>query len=169
MRKIKQIVPRGVLKQLFYAFIYSKFTYAITCYGSAYLNQLQRLKSLIKRALKLVLNRSSITPEICKNERIFDYDMAYEYFTCINMYRILCLNSHSFLANKVLSYQTNHPHETRSVLNQELTLPFTRLNKCQKSFLYKGINFWNELPPRIRNVHEDLNSFKKQLKEHLLT
>ena len=169
IRKIKRIVPRGVLKQLFYAFIYSKFTYAIICYGSAYLNQLQRLKSLIKRALKLILNRSPITPVICKNEGIFDYDMAYEYFMCINMYRILCLNSHNFLENRVLSYQTNHPHETRSVLNQELTLPFTRLNKRQNSFLYKGLDLWNDLPLRIRSVHEDLTSFKKLLKDHLLT
>ena len=169
MRKIKPTVPRAVLRQLFYSLIYSKFTYAITCYGSAYQNQIQRVKNLVNRALKLVLNRPSLTPDLCRNERIFDFDMAYQYFCSINMYRILCLNSHNFLANKVLSYQTHHSHETRSVINQTLTLPFYRLSKCQRSFLYQGIKLWNELPPRIRNVEDDLISFKKLLKEHLLS
>ena len=95
-----------VLKQLFYAFIYSRFTYGIICYGSAYQNQIQRVKNLIRRALKLVLNCDTLTPEICKTERLFDFDTAYKYFCSINMYRIIQLNNHDFLATKILSYQT---------------------------------------------------------------
>ena len=78
LRKMKQIVPRNVIKQLFYAIIYSKFTYGITCYGSAYQNQIQRLKNLTRRALKLVINSETLTPEIRKKEGLFDYKMAYE-------------------------------------------------------------------------------------------
>ena len=126
MRKVKQFIPRSVLKQLYYAFIYSKFTYAITCYGSAYQNQTQRVKNLVDRALKLTLNRSTLAPEICKNERIFNFDMAYRFNCGINMYRILCLGNHNFLATKVLSYQTNHPHGTRSVSNQTFKSFFTQ-------------------------------------------
>ena len=111
--------------------------------GSAYQNQTQRIKNLINRALKLVVNRDILTPEICKNERLFDFDMAYEYFCSINMYRIIQLDNHEFLATKLQSYQTNHPHETRSVQNQELNLPLFRLSKCQRSFLYNGIKIWN--------------------------
>ena len=139
LRKMKHIVPRNVLKQLFYAFIYSRFTYGITCYGSAYQNQTQRIKNLIKKALKLVVNRDIITPEICKNERLFDFDMAYDYFCSINMYRIIKLNSHEYLAAKIQSWQTSHSHVTRSVQNQELKLPLFKLSKCQQSFLYKGL------------------------------
>ena len=169
LRKMKQIVPRNVLKQLFYAIIYSKLTYGIICYGSAYQNQIQRVKNLTRRALKLVINSETLTPEICKNERLFDYDMAYEYFCSINMYRIIQLNHHEFLANKLLSYQTNHTYETRSVQNQSLTLPLYRLSKCQRSFLYNGTKIWNLLPLNIRTVQDDLNSFKKLLKNHLLS
>ena len=169
IRKIKPTIPRAVLRQLFYSLIYSKFTYAITCYGSAYQNQIQRVKSLVNRALKLVLNRPSVTSELCRNERIFDFDMAYKYFCSINMYRILCLDNHNFLANKVLSYQTHHSYETRSVINETLTLPFFRRSKCKRSFLYNGINIWNELPLRLKTVQDDLNSFKKLLKDHILS
>ena len=169
LRKMKQTVPRSVLKQLFFSFIYSRVTYGITCYGSAYQNQIQRIKNLIRRALKLVVNRETLTPEICKNERLFDFDMAYEYFCGVNMYRIIQLNNHEFLAAKLLSYQNSHSHETRSVQNQNLNLPLFRKSKCQRSFLYNGIKIWNTLPLNIRTVQEDLNSFKKLLKNHLLS
>ena len=169
LRKMKHIVPRNILKQLFYSIVYSKFTYGITCYGSAYQNQIQRVKNLVKKAIKLILNRDTLTSEICKKERLFDFDMAYKYFCCINMYRILKLNNHNYLASKVLSYQTHHLHETRSVHNQNLNLPLFTLTKCQNSFLYKGIKEWNLLPPHIKNVQDDLNSFKKLLKNHILS
>ena len=169
LRKMKQIVPRHVLKQIFYAIIYSKFTYGITCYGSAYQNQIQRIKNLTRRAIKLVVNSDTLTPEICKNERIFDFDMAYSYFCSINMYRIIKLNSHDFLAAKLQSYQTNHSHETRLVQNQNLNLPLFRLTKCQRSFLYNGIGIWNALPLNVKNVQADIKTFKKLLKNHLLS
>ena len=161
LRKMKHIVPRNVLKNLFYAFIYSRFTYGITCYGSVYQNQIQRIKILVNRALKLVVNRHTLTPGICKNEGLFDFDMAYRYFCSINMYRIIQLNNHEFLADKILSYQNNHSHETRSVQNQNLNLPLFRKSKCQRSFLYNGINIWNTLPLNIRIVQDDLTIFKK--------
>ena len=169
LRKMKHTVPRNVLKQLFYAFIYSRFTYGITCYGSAYQNQIKRIKNLINRALKIVVNSDTLTPEICKNERLFDFDLAYKYFCSINMYRIIQLNHHEYLATKLQSYQTNHSHRTRSVLNQNLNLPLFTLTKCQRSFLYNGIKIWNSLPLDIRTIDDDLNSFKRLLKNHLLS
>ena len=120
---------------------------------------------MIKKALKSVVNRDIITPEICKNERLFDFDMAYDYFCSINMYRIIKLNSHEYLAAKIQSWQTSHSHVTRSVQNQELKLPLFKLSKCQQSFLYKGLKTWNLLPPNIRNIENDLNSFKRDLKK----
>ena len=164
-----KIVPPRVLKQLFYSFIHPKYTYGITCYGSAYQNQTQRVKNLVRRALKIVMNSDTLTPENCKQAGLFDFDTAYKYFCSINMYRIIQLNYHTFLANKVLSYQTNHLHETRFAYNENLNLPFFTLTKCQRSFLYNGIKIWNSLPLHLKTLQDDLNSFKKMLKNHLLS
>ena len=157
------------MKQLFYTLIYSIFTYGIICYGSAYQNQIQRVKNLINRAIKLVLNCDTLTSEICKRELLFDFDMAYQYFCSINMYRILQLNNHQFLATKIYSYQTVHSYETRSVHNQNLNLPLFTLTKCQNSFLYNGLKIWNSLPLEIRIIQFDLYSFKKVFKNHILS
>ena len=100
MRKLKLFIPRDILKQLFYTFIYSKFTYGIVCYGSAYQNQIQRVKRAINRSLKLVFNTNALSSELLKSQNILDFDMAYKYFCTIKMYKILCLNNHESLAIK---------------------------------------------------------------------
>ena len=169
MRRLRVFLPRDILKQLFYTFIYSRFTYGITCYGSAYLNQIQRIKKVINRSLKLVFNSTVLTPELLKREKVLDFDMAYKYFCLIKMYKILRLNNHESLASNIESFQTHHAHDTRAVSHNVLTLPLFRLTKCQNSFVYRGIKFWNSIPPDIRNIPDDLNAFKTRLKRSLLT
>ena len=169
MRRLKAFIPRDILKKLFYSFIYSKFTYGIICYGSAYQNQVQRVKKVIDRSLKLVFNTRFITSELLKHEKVLDFDMAYKYFCTIKMYKILHLNNHPSLAAKINSFQTNHTHNTRAVFNENLRLPLFLSTKCQNSFIYRGIDFWNSIPLELRNIPEDVNSFKRLLKQFLIT
>ena len=169
MRRLKEFIPRDILKQLFYTFIYSRFTYGIICYGSAYQNQIQRVKKVINRSLKLVFNTTVLSSELLKRENVLDFDMAYKYFCLIKMYRILRLNNHESLASKIDSFQINHSHNTRAVAHQALTLPPCRRTKCQNSFLYRGIKFWNNISPDLKNISDDVNTFKRLLKQKLLT
>ena len=168
IRRLSLLVPRDVLKQHFYAFIHSKFTYGIVCYGSAYQNQIQRLKNVINRALKLIFNPSVVTPDLLRRENILSFEMSYRYFCTIKMYKVLQLKNHESLAIKINSYQRLHPYETRNFVNERLTLPVFTLTKCQNSFIYRGIGFWNSIPIELRNIPNDLNSFKRHLKRLLL-
>ena len=169
MRRLKEFIPRDVLKQLFYSFIYSKFTYGIICYGSAYQNQIQRVKNVIDRSLKLVFNTRVLTSELLKREKVLDFDMAYNYFCAIKMFKIIRLNEYTSLAAIINSFQTDHTYNTRAVTNQQLTLPLFRSTKCQNSFIYRGIQFWNSIPPNLRNISDDINTFKRLLKRFLST
>ena len=169
MRRLSIIVPRSILKQLFYSFIYSKFTYGIICYGSAYQNQTQRLKNVINRALKLVFNQTTLTSDLLRRENVLDFDMAYRYFCTIKMYKILLMNNHESLAAKINSFQVHHTHETRAIVNQELRGPYYNRTKGQNSFIYRGIKFWNSTPLELRNIPNDVNAFKRHLKRFLLT
>ena len=91
--------------------------YGIICYGSAYQNQVQRVKRVINRSLKLVFNTTVLSSDLLKRKNVLDFDMAYRYFCTIKMYRILCLNEHESLALKINSFQNIHDHETRAVSN----------------------------------------------------
>lgn len=44
IRRMKLFLSQDVLKQLFYAFVYSKFTYGIVCYGSTYQKKITKNK-----------------------------------------------------------------------------------------------------------------------------
>ena len=167
LRRLKSCVPRDVLKQLYYSFIYSHFTYAITSYQSAYQNQIKKLDNLINRALKLTLNIDTITPVLLKEKRFMNLDMTVNYFCCINMYKILKTNSHQFFKNKITSFQIEHEHVTRATNLELIHLPIYRLSKCKRSFLYRGLIFWNKLPINTRNNPNNLSCFKSLLKQYI--
>ena len=46
MRRISQLVPVNVLQNLYYTLIYSRLTYAITAWGSAFNSTTRRIDSL---------------------------------------------------------------------------------------------------------------------------
>ena len=167
LRRVKPLVPQDVLKQLYYAFIYSHFTYAITSYQSAYLNQTKKLSNLINKALKLILNVSSLNAAILKEKGFMDYEMTIEYFCCVNIYRVLMTDSHDFFRNKIVSFQIRHEHATRAANLELIDLPFYRLSKCKRSFVYRGLGFWNKLPINLRNIPNNVSSFKRQMKSYI--
>ena len=82
LRRLKPLVSQVVLKQLYYAFVYSHFSYAITSYQSAYLNQTQKLKNLINKAIKLAFNLNDLSFAVLKDKAVMNYDMTVEYFSC---------------------------------------------------------------------------------------
>ena len=88
LRRLKPLVSQVVLKQLYYAFVYSHFSYAITSYQSAYLNQTQKLKNLINKAIKLAFNLNDLSLAVLKDKAVMNYDMTVEYFCCNNMYYV---------------------------------------------------------------------------------
>ena len=167
IRKMNHIVPKEVLRQLYFAFIYSNFTYAITTYGSASQNQLKRLTNLINKSLRIVTDSQRITPEVCKREQIFDFPMTFKYFCSIKMYQVISMNQHNYFAEKLASFQINHNHSTRSATSHNLSIPLYRSTKCQKSFPFIGTKFWNELPTSLRES-ETIIKLKKNLKTHIL-
>ena len=167
LRRMKQLVSHNVLKQLYFAFVHSHLSYAITSYQAAYLNQTQKLKNLINKAIKLVFNLNTLTTATLKDKNVMNFDMTAEYFSCINMYRIMKTDSHKFFSHRISTFQTEHRYETRATSHQLVNLPFYRLNKCQRSFLYTGLSFWNKLPVIIRNIPNDLRKFKKSLRNYI--
>ena len=168
LRKINYFVPPKVLRQLHFALIHSKFTYAITAYGSANQNALQKLVNFINKSIKIVTSSHRVTLDVCKSEKIFDFHLAHRYASCLKMFQINKLEMHSYFLNKINAMQTDHSYRTRMQLNEELNTPLFRSLKCQKSFLYVGIKYWNDLPVNIRNSG-NIKIFKKCLQSHLFS
>ena len=52
-------------------------------------------------------------------------------------------------------------------------VPFPRTNTVKANFYYQMIILWNELPPRIRTIHNvgslnNVTCFKREFKQYLL-
>ena len=110
------------IRQIYQALIYSNFTYAITTYGSAYQNQLRRLTNLTNKSLKIVTNAHRLTPEICKREQMFDFQMTFKYFCSIKMFQVIRLGLHDYFTEKLSSLQFTHNHATRALTSQNFTI-----------------------------------------------
>ena len=108
-----------------------------------------------------------LNPAILKEKNVMNFEMTVEYFSCINMYRILETDSHQFFSDKIASFQIEHEYATRSTSLELINLPFYRLTKCKKSFLYSGLCFWNRLPISTRNIPSNMPKFKRSLRSHI--
>ena len=168
IRKISFNAPCYVLRKLHYAFIHSQYTYAITAYGSATVSVTKKLSNLVEKSLKLVLGVRRITLDLCKHKKIFNFPLAHQFFVLIKMHQILANNSHQYFFEKIQNTQIRHSHNTRFINNLQLTIPLMRFTKCQNSFIYTGLQFWNKLPTSLRVVINE-NSFKTKLKRYLLS
>ena len=69
LRRIKDFIPKQILRQLHYTLIHSKFTYAITTFGTANQNAIQKLVNLINKSLKAITGSRCVTPDLCKTEK----------------------------------------------------------------------------------------------------
>ena len=98
---------------------------------------------------------------------MMNYDMAVEYFCSMDMYRILMTDAHHYFKNKIASFQTDHEHETRTTSLDHKVLPSYKCSKCQRSFLYVGLKFWNKLPYSTRNIPNNPKCFKNALKKYI--
>ena len=157
IRRLSLIVPNDVLKNLYYAFVHSYFTYALTSYASATVSVTGRLSRLIDKSIKLITGANRLTPEIYREQNILNFTQAYKYFSSIKIFRIMHLDDHNYFLHKILLIQYSHNHNTRNSTLDILKTPRMYFSKCQRSFLYAGINIWNSVPVALR----DLNEYKK--------
>ena len=68
----------------------------------------------------------------------------------------------SYLYNTFVQISRIHSYSTRQANLEHLYTRQPKLTKFKRSFTYRGVTLWNELPEHIRNT-ESLNYFKKKL------
>ena len=167
IRKLSYVVPKSILRNLHFAFVNSHIVYSIISYGSATNTATNRLSKLVDKSIKINSGSNRISINVYRQQNLFGFSLTHQYFSIIKMYQILRMNLHHYFIEKIDRFQISHEHSTRFASGELFTLPFMRHNKCQRSFLYRGLQFWNQLPVSIRNL-EKLEPFKRALHKYLL-
>ena len=182
--KLRPFVNLNIMKNIYYALIYSHLVYAIEVWGSASDIHLSKLLTLQKRAVRLMTYKDELPvlpgplyPSLplfldlgfLKVKDIFTLQISKFIHKCIFLNIINNFNNWFRLSKDVHSYLTRANYNISLLGNtNNLFIPFGRTtNYGLKQIRINGPKIWNSLPSDIRNI-KSLIKFKSSLKYYLL-
>ena len=161
LNRIKHFLDAHTRKLFFNAYIQPEIDYASTCWDHSSENNLKPLKRLYKRAIKLVLLKSSTLQENdFKELDILPLDKKLKLNKAVFMYKIMNNLTPAYLSKRFpIAHIRN---KTR------IPLPRPRTNLFMTSLTYSGSKLWNNLTNF--NAHAtSVQSFKRAVHKHLLS
>ena len=155
--RLKELVPKPVLIQLYNSLILPYFTYCITAWGGTFENHLYPLIKLQKRVLRIICKKPyrEHTRNLFVDCNILRLKELYHYSLAIYVFKT---KAHE-------TFTLNHTYPTRNRNN--MAVPVHRLTTTQHSVTFMGARIWNSLPLFIR-TSASLSIFKKRLKKYYI-
>ena len=80
---------------------------------------------------------------------------------------VMCSQTPLFIQSQIVFSNTVHGHNTRASSNGQLVLPRPKSNSLKRSFIYRSLSLWNDLPRHLCSINSKL-TFKKHLRFHLI-
>ena len=156
LNKLKAYVPKGVLRNLYFSFIYPYISYCIIIWGATFQTHLNTLNLIHKRSIRVINNANYLahTLELFCSSKILKLEDLFMYTVSIHMFKY----------HRASRYVLNHTYNTR--FRGHLLPQFQRLTLTQHSIEYMGPIIWNSLPLQIRE-EDSLKSFKRHLKSYI--
>ena len=156
--RVKHLVPRKILVNLYYSLVFPYLTYCCTIWGSTYSVHLKPLEILQKKIIRLITNSgftAHTTPlfyelGILKLEDIRRFNVAIYMYSNVNQ-----------------NESNNIPHNYSTRHRSNIRTAFNRLTLSQHSMSHVGPQVWNSIPLSLRNISK-LSTFKKALKLYFL-
>ena len=163
------MIPPKALLDLHYYMIHPHLPYDITIWGNTYEKYLKRLRTLQNKAVKVL-----------SGGRWQDHASAH--YSQLNILKLdLYTNevaklvhkySQNKLPKKLSSFFTPvnaiHSRTTRlASTGLNLSLPFYRTEKLQRSYKFQGVIIWNSVPQEMKIL--SFNQFKIRFKKHLIS
>ena len=160
LAKIKHFLDSASRKLFFHAHIQSNIDYASTLWDSASMNTLKPLLSLHKRAVKLILLKStSLVDADYKTVNILALNRRLKYNKGLLMHKILFGNAPAKITNRFLV------KASRTL--PKLHVPTPRIDLYKSSLSYSGSLLWNLLPESLRQ-RQCVSTFKTHYFKHLM-
>ena len=154
MCKLKQVLPRKTLLQLYHALIHPLLTYGIIIWGATFSSFLTMLKTLQNKALRVIFwahYRHNALP-LYKEYKGLQLDDSYAYETAKFVY--CCLQKE--VSTPFLNYFTKVCETTQRTTRQSidelrLHIPRYPTNRLQRSIKQQGVKVWNAIPKEIKS------------------
>ena len=165
LTKLRPYTYIHTLKLIYYTLAYSHLQYCIGSWGGA-CGALDSLLVKQKLLARTILKKPYCSPSapLFSSLQLLKMHQIYEYKVGVLMHKhstgALQLPQHLLLVSNL------HHHNTRSSSNKNYVLPVARINLKQTSLTYRGPEYWNKIPPKIRALPH--HCFKQTYKQHLL-
>ena len=168
LRKVKNFLNSQALLQLYYAIFHSHIQYRLIIWGSTFKTYLKKLTILQNKAVKIV-----------GGSKYFDH--ATPYYSKLRILKLVdllklekALFGFKYRSKALPSALTNsfsevyNDRSTRSVIQTNYFIFFTKSTMLQRSIKYQGPVVWNSLDLNIKK-RNSLKLFKYHLKKSLLS
>ena len=167
LRLVRSIFPKNILKMIYMSLIYTYINYCNLIWGPADPINVIALFLLQKKAIRIINHANYLdhTEPLFQKSKILTVYQVFESKCLIFMYKCFKCNMFPDFKAKMLFNSEIHNHNTR-----KRTIRVTRtarLDICKKSFLYYGVDIWNNLDLKLKSLNS-IGYFKKKLKLHIL-
>lgn len=152
--QLRNIADISLMKTIYHAIFHSILKFGILAWGSAFSNQLDRLKTIQKRVLKIMYKKPRVFPtaDIYKLAQVDDIWQIYVKEALIQTHKTR--HSHNTV---------DHEHNTRYTADTEqLAIPHSNSTQFNRTALYVGIKYYNRLPREIREIMS-IRIFRKKI------
>jgi len=163
LRRVSDLVPPRVKKNIYYSLVYSKISYGVVAWGRSGLCNAARMDRLLHRARKCVAYGAGYG----FTSDMLNFNSIFKYFVGLKLYKVVRLEQHPYFSRLLSSLIPQHGYSTRFATHNNYNTPRFVKSKCQNSFVFRSVELWNVLPEDVRNA-QSLAVFKRRLKMYLL-
>ena len=167
--KLRNILPKVCLKNLYFSFIHPHILYGVEIYGNSCKTYVDKLCKLNNKLLRILLNKPLSTPviDLYRSLNILPIPLLHEFQVLIFVYKCFyCANElPGIFRNYFIRNNSIHNHNTRQ--KSDLHFSTTRSAFGKRNINYRGSKFWNDLPCPLKQS-SSLYLFKRNLKNYLL-
>lgn len=156
MKYLKNILPKYMLKTVYFALVQSHIFYGILGWGGIYKSNLHLMNITQKWILKIIYNRPFMYPSdlLFEEASVFDVRQLYAYAMALELYK----NKSSLLSFAKHGYPTSDKRDEKA-----------RIDRCNKTigqrvFTFMCIKLYNLMPPELKNTACGLCTYKRRVK-----
>jgi len=168
--RVRRFLDKKTSELMVKALVIPIITYCAVVWMSCGSKMQIQIQSLHSRAAKLVLGRGKFasSSQALSSLNWHPINHQWKIQSFVMMYKCMHNMSPLYLSSKFQESLSTHKSSrlTRSVVKNNLKIPFFRLEKGKSTFFYRGISLWNSLPVSIKLV-DDICIFKTVVRKFL--
>ena len=160
-------LPQSTLMTLIQGLVISRIWYCLVVYGVCSGTQMKRVQKLLNFAARVLSGRKKFDhiSDVLHRLNWLTADHMYLYRGLTLLKRMICTSEPESIAGDLVTRGDVHQRVTRNA--DHLVTPAIRSESGRRRFKYSLVTAFNALPSEIRYL--STNSFKKELRQHLLT